>query len=68
MLKRGDISGNKVSMFIERVATVIALKERIAKEDAPRDLSRKFILVRIEYVDKTSAAENTQRETKKRVD
>ena len=65
MFKKGDISGNEVSMCIGRVAMVTALKARIAKEDALCDLSRKFILAMSEYVDKTSAAENTRRETKK---
>ena len=44
---------------------VPALKARITKEDALRDLSRKFILARSKYVDKTSASKNTRRETKK---
>ena len=52
-------------MCIGRVATVTALKVGIAKEDALCDLSRKFILARSEYVDKTSATENTPRETNK---
>ena len=65
MFKKGDISRNEVSMCIGRVATVTALKAGIAKEDAFRSLSRKFILARSEYVDKTSAAENIRRETKK---
>ena len=52
-------------MCIERVATVITLKEGITKEDALRSLSKKFILTRSEYVDKTSASENMGRETKK---
>ena len=43
---------------------VPALKARIAKEDALRCLSRKFILVRSKDVDKTSASKNTQRVTK----
>ena len=64
MFKKGDISGNKVSMCIGKVATVTALKARIAKEDALHDLSRKLILARSEYVDKTSAAENIRKETK----
>ena len=68
MFKKGDISGNEVSMCIRRVATVIALKAVIAKEDALRDLSKKFIVARSEYVDKTSAVENTRRETEKGVD
>ena len=65
MFKKGEISGNKVSMWIGRVATVTALKAGIAKEDALRSLSRKFILVRSEYVDKTSATEDTRKETEK---
>ena len=44
-------------MCIGRVATVTALKPGIAKEDALRGLSRKLILARCEYMDKTSAAE-----------
>ena len=62
MFKKGDISGNKVSMCIGIVVTVIALKAGIAKEDALRGLNRNFILARSEYVDKTSASENTRRE------
>ena len=65
MFKKGDISGNEVSMCIRRVATVTVLKAVIAKEDALRDLSKKFIVASSEYVDKTSAVENTQRETEK---
>ena len=65
MFKKGDIGGNKVSMCIGRIATVTMLKVGITKEDALRDLSRKFILARGKYVDKTSASENTRRETKK---
>ena len=65
MFKKCDISGNEVSMCIGRVATVTVLKAGITKEDALYGLSRKFILVRSEYVDKTSAAENTKRGTKK---
>ena len=42
MFKKGDISGNEVSMCIGRVATVTALKAGIAKEDALRGLSIKF--------------------------
>ena len=44
---------------------VTALQAGIAKEDALRSLSRKFVLAKSEYVDKTSAIKNTQRETKK---
>ena len=65
MFKKCGIGGNEVSMCIGRVATVTALKAGIAKEDALRDLSRKLILARSAYVDKTSAAKNTRRETKK---
>ena len=65
MFKKGDISRNEVSMCIGRVATVTTFKARIAKEDALRGLSRKFILANHEYVDKTSVAENTRRETEK---
>ena len=65
MFKKGDISGNEVSMCIGRVATIIALKAGIAKEDALSGLSRKFILTKSEYVDKTSVVEDTRRETKK---
>ena len=63
MLKKGDISRNKVSMCIGRIAAVPALKAGITKEDALRCLSRKFILARSKDVDKTSASENTRRET-----
>ena len=59
MFKKGDFGGNEVSMCIGRVATVAALKAVITKEDALHDLSRKFILTRSEYVDKTSASKNT---------
>ena len=65
VFKKCDISGHEVSMCIKSVAMVIALKVGIVKEDALCGLSRKFILVRSEYVDKRSASENTQRETKK---
>ena len=67
MLKNGDISGNGVSMCIRRVASITLLKVGITKEDALRGLSGKLILARSEYVDKTSAPENTRRETKKRL-
>ena len=63
MLKKSDIRGNEVSMCIK--ATVTALKAGIAKEDALCGLSRKFILAKSEYVDKTSAVKNMWRETKK---
>ena len=65
MLKKCDISGNKVSMCIGRMAMVPLLKAQITKEDTLHDLSRKFILAKSKYVDKTSASETTQRETKK---
>ena len=65
MFKKYDISGNKVLMCIERVAMITALKAGITKEDALRGLSRKFILAKSEYVDKTSASKNTRKETKK---
>ena len=65
MFKKGDINRNKVSMCIGRVATVTVLKAEIAKEDALHGLSRKFILARSEYVDKTIVVENMRRETKK---
>ena len=64
MVKKCDISRNEVSMCIGRIATVPALKAGITKEDALRCLSKKFILARSKYVDKTSASENTRRETK----
>ena len=67
MFKNGDISGNEVSMCIRRVASITLLKVGITKEDALRGLSGKLILARSEYVDKTSAPENTRRETKKRL-
>ena len=54
-------------MCIKRVASITSLKARITKEDALRDLSEKFILDRSEYVDKTSAPENTWREIEKRL-
>ena len=63
MFKKCDISGNEVSICIGRVATVTTLKTGIAKEDALHGLSKKFILAKSEHVDKTSAAENTRRET-----
>ena len=44
---------------------VTLLKAGITNEDALRGLSRKFILARGKYVDKTSASENKRRETKK---
>ena len=65
MFKKGDISRNEVSMCIERIATVPALKTGITKEDALRGVSKKFILARSKYVDKTSASENTRKETNK---
>ena len=65
MFKKGDFRGNEVLMCIERVATITTLKAGITKEDALRALSTKFILAKSKYVDKTSASENTQRETKK---
>ena len=68
MFKKCDINRNEVSMCIGRIETVPSLKARITKENAFRDLSRKFILARSKYRDKTSASENTQRETKKGVD
>ena len=52
-------------MCIERIATIPALKAGITKEDALCGLSRKFILVRSKYVDKTSASKNTRGDTKK---
>ena len=64
MFKKCDISRNEVSMCIERMAAVLALKAGIIKEDALRCLSRKFILAMSKDVDKTSASENTRRETK----
>ena len=67
MLKKGDISGNEVSMCIGRVASITTLKVGMTKEDALYSLSGKFILARSEHVDKTSASENTRRETKKRL-
>ena len=67
MFKKGGISGNEVSMCIRRVALITSLKAGITKEDALRGLSRKVILARSEYVDKTSAPENTRREIEKRL-
>ena len=65
MFKKGNTIGNEVSMCIERIATVTTLKTGITKEYALRGLSRKFILARSKYEDKTSASENTRRKTKK---
>ena len=65
MFKKCDINGNEVLMCSGRIATVTALKVGITKGDALRGLSRKFILARSKYVDKTSASENKWRETKK---
>ena len=65
LFKKGDISGNEVSMCIRIVASITSLKVRITKEDALRGLSGKFILARSEYMDKASAPENTLRETEK---
>ena len=67
MFKKGDISGNEVSMCIRRVASITSLKAGITKEDALRGLSGKVILAKSEYVDKTSAPENTWREVAKRL-
>ena len=64
MFKKCDISRNKVSMCIGRIATIPALKAGITKEDALCCLSRKFILARSKDMDKTNASENTRRETK----
>ena len=64
MFKKCDISRNEVLMCIRIIATVPALKAGITKEDALRCLKRKFISVRSKYVEKTSASENTLRETK----
>ena len=65
MFKKGDISGNELSMCIRRVVSITSLKEEITKEDALRGLNRKLIFARNEYVDKTSASENSRSETKK---
>ena len=65
MFKKGDINENEVSICIGRITMVTALKAGITNEVALRGLSRKFILARGKYVDKTSASENTRRETKK---
>ena len=67
MFKKCGISGNEVSMCIKRVASITSLKAGITKEGALRGLRGKLILARSEYVDKTSAPENTWRETKKRL-
>ena len=67
MFKKCDINGNEVSMCIRRVTSITSLKAGITKEEALCDLSGKFILARSEYVDKTSAPENTRRETEKRL-
>ena len=63
MLKKCDISRNEVSMCVGRIAMVPTLKTRITKEDALHGVSRKFILARSKYVDKTSASENMRKET-----
>ena len=62
MFKKGDVNGYEVSMCIRRVASITSLKAGMTKEDS---LYGKLIVVRSEYVDKTSVFENTQRETKK---
>ena len=67
MFRKGDISGNEVSMCIRRVASITSLKVGITKEDALRGPSKKFLLAKSEYMDKTSATENMRRETKKRL-
>ena len=67
MFKKCDTSGNEVSMCIRRVASITSLKAGITKEDALCGLNGKLILARSEDVDKTSAPENTSRETKKRL-
>ena len=67
MFKKGDISGNEISMCIGRVASITSLKVGITKKNALRGLGRKFILVRMDYVDKTSASKNTQREAEKKL-
>ena len=67
MFKKGDISENEGSMCIRRVVSITPLKVGITKEDALCGLSEKFILARSEYVDKTSAPENTRRDTEKRL-
>ena len=64
MFKKCDISRNEVSMCIRRITTIPSLKAGITKENALRCLSKKFILARRKYVDKTSASENKRRETK----
>ena len=43
------------------------IEGRNNQENALRGLGRKFILVRMEYVDKTSASKNTQREAEKKL-
>ena len=68
MFKKCDISRNKVSMCIGRIAAVPVLQAGITKEDVFLGLSRKFILARSKDVDKTSASENMWRETKIGVD
>ena len=54
-------------MCIRRVTSITSLKAVMTKEDALRGLSRKFIMARSEYVDKTIALENTRKETEKRL-
>ena len=64
MLKKGDISGNEVSMCIGR----ITLKAGITKEDPLCGLSRKFISARIKYVDKNKCIRKHVEGDKKGVD
>ena len=65
MFKKGDINGNEVSMCIMRVTSITSLKSRITKEDTLHGLSGKFILARVEYVNKASASENMWRKEKR---
>ena len=68
MFKKGDISGNEVSMCIGRITSVLELKAGITKEDALRSLSRKFISARIKYVDKNKYIRKHMEGDKKGVD
>ena len=61
MFKKCDISRNKISMGVNRVATITPLEAGVAKEDAFHGLGREFVLARSENVDKTGTPENTRR-------
>ena len=65
MLKKCDINGNEVSMCNKRVASITSLNSGITKKDALCGLSGKFIMAKVEYVNKTSAFENIRSEADK---